>query len=294
VPSLGSGIPLPAAAPDLRGYHLEVIPTIVQFLTDLARARPVLLVLGDLHESDDVGLDLIMYLAHLAVRAPLLMAGALRDPDIEAGPGLRRMIEAMTRERLWLRIDLGCLSRRATDELVHALLPGVQVSAGTLADIYAQSRGNPLFVRELVDGISSHRDAAAADDGVPGASRLAAPPQTRARALTAMRLALLDDPLRRVLGLAAAAGAAEISLSQLQAGAAALEPPVAVPVLFDALERALRMRLLEERDEGYAFRHPVLRAALYDCLPRHRRDEFRTALTATDTAAHPIHRLTAT
>ena len=294
VPSLGSGIPLPAAAPDLRGYHLEVIPTIVQFLTDLARARPVLLVLGDLHESDDVGLDLIMYLAHLAVRAPLLMAGALRDPDIEAGPGLRRMIEAMTRERLWLRIDLGCLSRRATDELVHALLPGVQVSAGTLADIYAQSRGNPLFVRELVDGINSHRDAAAADDGVPGASRLAAPPQTRARALTAMRLALLDDPLRRVLGLAAAAGAAEISLSQLQAGAAALEPPVAVPVLFDALERALRMRLLEERDEGYAFRHPVVRTALYDCLPRHRRDEFRTALTATDTAAHPIHRLTAT
>jgi DNA-binding SARP family transcriptional activator len=278
VPSLGAGIVFPAPALDLRDYHLDLIPSIVQFLTDLARARPVLLILGDLHESDDVGLDLIMYLAHLAVRAPLLMAGALRDPDIEAGPGLRRMIEAMTRERLWLRIDLHCLSRRATDELVHALLPGVQVSAGTLADIYAQSRGNPLFVRELVDGISSYGDAA--DDGVPGSSRLAMPPQTRTRALTAMRLALLDDPLRRVLGLAAAAtaGAAEISLSQLQAGAAALEPPMAVPVLFDALERALRMRLLEEREEGYAFRHPVVRAALYDCLPRHRRDEFRGAL----------------
>lgn len=292
VPSLGTGIPVPAAAPDLRGYHLDLIPAIVQFLTDLARTQPVLLVLGDLHESDDVGLDLIMYLAHLAVRTPLLMVGALRDPDIEAGPGLRRMIEAMTRDRLWLRIDLHCLSRRATDELVHALLPGVQVSAGTLAEIYAQSRGNPLFVRELVDGISSY--GGAADDGVPGSSRLAVPPQTRARALTAMRLALLDDPLRRVLGLAASAGAAAISLSQLRAGAAALEPPVAVPVLFDALERALQMRLLEECDEGYAFRHPVLRAALYDCLPRHRRDEFRAALTATDTAIHPLRRLTAT
>jgi hypothetical protein len=88
-----------------------------------------------------------------------------------------------------------------------------------------------------------------------------------------------------VLGLAAAVGAAEISLSQLQAGAAALEPPVAVPVLFDALERALRMRMLEERDEGYAFRHPVVRTALYDCLPRHRRDEFRAALAASDAGA---------
>ena len=278
VPSLGTGIPLPAPAPDLRGYHLDLIPSIVQFLTDLARTKPVLLILGDLHEADDVGLDLIMYLAHLAVRTPLLMVGALCDPDIEAGPGLRRMIEAMTRERLWLRIDLHCLSPRATDQLVHALLPGVHVSAGTLAEIYAQSRGNPLFVRELVDGISSYGDAAAADDGVPGSSRLAAPPQTRTRALTAMRLALMDDPLRLLLGLAATADAAEISLSQLQAGAAALEPPVAVPVLLDALERALRMRLLEERDDGYTFRHPVVRTAMYDCLPRHRRDEFRAAL----------------
>ena len=284
VPSLVAGIPLPV--PDLRDYHLDLIPSIVQFLTGLAHRKPVLLVLGDLHEADAVGLDLIMYLAHLAVRAPLLMVGALRDPDIEAGPGLRRMIEAMTRERLWLRIDLHCLSQRATDQLVHALLPGVDVSAGTLAEIYAQSRGNPLFVRELVDGISSYGDAAAADDGVPGSLRLAAPPQTRTRALTAMRLALMDDPLRRVLGLAATVGAAEISLSQLQAGAAALEPPVAVPVLFDALERALRMRLLEERDEGYAFRHPVVRTAMYDCLPRHRRDEFRTALAASDAGAH--------
>ena len=49
---------------------------------------------------------------------------------------------------------------------------------------------------------------------------------------------------------------------------------------FDALDRALRMHILEERSGGYAFRHPVVRAALYDDLPRHRRDELRAALTA--------------
>lgn len=286
VPSLGSGIPLPDPGPDLRGYHLDLIPSIVQFLTDLTRTKPVLLVLGDLHEADAIGLDLVRYLAHLAIRAPLLIVGALRDPDIEAGAGLRRMIEAMTRERLWLRIDLHCLSRRATDQLVYAMLPGVHVGDNTLAEIYAQSRGNPLFVRELVDGLSSYGDSAAADDGFQGSSLLAARLQTHTRALTAMRLALLDDPLRRVLGLAASVGAAEISLSQLRAGAAALDPPVAVPALFDALERALRMRLLEERDEGYAFRHPVVRSALYECLPRHRRDEFRAALAVPDATAY--------
>jgi hypothetical protein len=190
------------------------------------------------------------------------------------------MIEAMTRERLWLRIDLHCLSWQATDQLVHAMLPSAHVSDDTLAHIYAQSRGNPLFVRELVQGMSAHGSPFAADEDCQDLSWLAARLPTRRRILIGMRLALMDEPLRRVLGLAAAVGATEISLSQLRAGAAALKPPVDIPVLFDALDRALRLRLLEERGEGYAFRHPVVRAALYDCLPRHRRDELRAALAA--------------
>ena len=282
VPSLGAGIPLPAPAPDLRDYYLDLFPSIVQFLMDLARTKPVLLVLGDLHEADAVGLDLIKYLAHLAVGTPLLMVGALRDPDIEADAYLSQMIEAMTRERLWLRIDLHCLSRQATDQLVQAVLPGAHVKDETLAQIHAQSRGNPLFVRELVEGMSAHDSPVAADEGCQDLSWLAARLPTRGRILIGMRLALMDEPLRRVLGLAAAVGATEISLSQLRAGAAALKPPVDIPVLFDALDRALRLRLLEERGEGYAFRHPVVRAALYDCLPRHRRDELRAALTTPD------------
>jgi DNA-binding SARP family transcriptional activator len=278
VPSLGPGGPFSVPVPDVRGYELDLITAIAQFLTDLARTKPVLLVLGDLHEADVVGLDLVRYLAHLAVRTPLLIAGALRDSDIEAGAALRRMIEAMTRERLWLRIELHCLSRRSTDQLVRAMLPDAHLSEDTLAEIYAQSRGNPLFVRELVDTVSSYGAPAPRQEGSHGSSPLAARVQTRTRALVSMRLALMDDPLRRVLGLVATAGTTGISSTQLRTGAAALEPPVAVPVLFDALDQALRMRVLEERDGGYAFRHPVLRAALYDGLPRHRRDEFRAAL----------------
>jgi DNA-binding SARP family transcriptional activator len=280
VPSLRSLVPLSAPLLDLRDYHLDLIPSIVQFLTNLARTQPVLLVLGDLHEADEVGLDLIRYLAHLAVRIPLLMVGALRDPDPDIGAGLRGMIEAMTRERLWSRIDLHCLTRRVTDQLVRALLAGIQVGDDTLAEIYAQSRGNPLLVRELADAISSYGDQARADGGSTGPSWLAGRLHARMRALTAMRLALMDEPLRQVLALAAAAGGIEISLRQLRAAAAALEPPLAVAVLFDALDRALRMHLIEERDSGYAFRHPVIRAAVYECLPRHRRDEFHSALAA--------------
>ena len=85
VPSLRGEVPPHTPAPDPRGYQLDLIPSVVQFLTDLGCAKPVLLVLGDLNEVDEVGLDLVRYLAHLAARGPLLIAGALRDPDLENG-----------------------------------------------------------------------------------------------------------------------------------------------------------------------------------------------------------------
>jgi predicted ATPase len=192
------------------------------------------------------------------------------------------MAEAMTRERLWLRMELRCLSRRATDQLVQVLLPGVDVSDDTLTGIYAASRGNPLFVQELVDGLGSGTDmAGAGTDYRDDPARLAARLPARTHALTALQLALMDQPLRRVLGLTAAVGATEISLNHLRAAAAALEPPLDVSVLFDALDCALRMRILEEREGDYAFRHPVVRAAVYDCLPGHRLHELHAALAAT-------------
>jgi DNA-binding SARP family transcriptional activator len=283
VPSLRSEIRGKDPGPGPRDYQLDLIPSVAQFLGDLARVKPVLLLLGDLHEIDGVGLDLVRYLAHLAVNEPLLIAGVLRDLDMEYEPRLRRMSEAMTREGLWVRIELHCLSRRSTDQLVRALLPDIVVSDALLAEIYEQSRGNPLFVRELADAMRG--DPSLLADGQRDSAWFAARLPTRARTLTDLRLSLMDKPLRQVLGLAAMAGDKEISVSQLRAGAEALEPPLPPAALLDALDCALRMHLLEEWGGGYAFRHPVVRTALVDSLPRHRRDEFRAAL-ATHRTGH--------
>jgi DNA-binding SARP family transcriptional activator len=281
VPALRSASRVKDPGPGPRDYHLDLIPSVAQFLRDLAHDKPVLLLLGDLREIDGVGLDLVRYLAHLAVNEPLLIAGVLRDLDMEYEPRLRQMCEAMTREGLWARIELHCLSRRSTAQLVRALLPGIAVSDTLLSEIYQQSRGNPLFVRELADAVRGDPSFLAnrQRDSAWFAARLPA----RARTLTDLRLALMDKPLRQVLGLAAMAGDQEVSVSQLRAGAEALEPPLPPAALLDALDCALRMHLLEEWGGGYAFRHPVVRTALIETLPRHRRDEFRAALAARKT-----------
>jgi predicted ATPase len=87
----------------------------------------------------------------------------------------------------------------------------------------------------------------------------------------------MEESVRRVLALVAANGM-EISLSDLRTGGAALHPPVSDAALFNALDRALAIRILEEREDSYAFRHPLVRSALYEDLSKHRRDELHAAL----------------
>jgi DNA-binding SARP family transcriptional activator len=282
VPSLGMRSQGATVAADPGDHHCDLIPAIVRLLTDLARAQPVLLVMGDLHDADSSSLNLLRYLAQLAVKRTWLMVGAAREEELAAATELRPMAEAMIRERLCQKIDLDCLSRQDCDQLVQALFPCGDIDAELAEHIYELSRGNPLFVEELV------REMREGSGLVPGpgdrheSSGAGARVPPRVRALTATRLAGMDETLRYVLGLAAVAGTAEISLSLLRTGAAALEPPVCDAALFDALDRALHMGLLEERRRGYAFRHPLVRSALCEGLSWHRRDQFHAALGVRD------------
>ena len=180
-------------------YHLDLIPAIVRLLTDLGRRQPVLLILGEFHDADPFSLDLVRYLAHLAVERPWLMVGAVREEEIEPGAELGRMLDATMRERLCLRLELHCLPRRDCDQLVRALLPGVRVGDEFLTRVYAQSRGNPLFVGELIRQIYDCDDPAL--DGADAEHSRRVP--SRVRELATMRLAAMDETLVQVLGLAA-------------------------------------------------------------------------------------------
>ena len=285
VPSLGmTGQPPPE--PDHRADDpLSLMPAIVRLLTDLARTRPVVLVLGDLHDLGRSSLDLLRYLAHLVGERRWLIVGTFREECLEAGSDLWHLIETITREDLCLRVALERLARPDCDQLVRAILAGGHVAGAALDYIYARSLGNPLFVEELVREMLGRSELVFAD----GSWRTSTSPSEcvppRVRALVAMRVAPMPENVRRVLALAAAVSDTEVRLSALRAGAAALEPAVSDSALFDALDCALEARLLEEREDGYAFRHPLVRSALYEELSQHRRAQLHAALGRT--AAEP-------
>jgi DNA-binding SARP family transcriptional activator len=283
VPSLGMRRQLPPLTDRPGDDHLYLVPTVVRLLTDLARTRPVVLVLGDLHASHYSTVHLLPYLALLAAQRRWLLVGSVRPEEVGATTELQHMIDVMTRERLCAHVNLSRLARLDCDRLVRRMLPGGQVSGELLERIYVRSLGNPLFAGELVREMVDRFELVLENGSWHAAFPLSAHVPTRVRALVAMRVAPLDDSVRRVLALVAAADAVEISLAALRSGAAALHPPVSDVTLFDALDRALKVGILEERKDAYAFAHPLVRSALYEDLPKHRRDQFRAALASATT-----------
>jgi DNA-binding SARP family transcriptional activator len=275
VPSLSAGDQLPPSADRPGDDHP---PAVVRLLSDLARTRPVVLVLGDLHDLHRSSLDLLLYLAHLAGHRRWLIAGTFRAEELEVGSEVWGVIEAALRERCCLHVGLQFLARPDCDQLVRALLPGGSVDAAVLDHIFAQSLGNPLFVEELVRELQERRELVLTG----GRWRTASAPSNcvpaRVRALVAMRVAPMEASVRRVLALVAVASGIAVSLTDLRSGAAALQPPVSDTVLFEALDRALEARILEERQDAFSFRHPLVRSALYEDLAKHRRDQLHAAL----------------
>jgi DNA-binding SARP family transcriptional activator len=277
VPSLEVTKQLPPSA-NRPGDDLYPVPAVVRLLTDLAHTQPVLLVLGDLDDLHSSSLDLLLYLAHLAVRRRWLIIGTFRDDGLEVGSERWRIIGATIRERLCLHVELEPLGRADCDRLVRGMLPGAAVGDPVLDHVHAWSRGNPLFVEELVREMRDRSELVRSNGSWRTAPSLPACVPARVRALVALRMAPIEKNVSRVLALAAAADGMEISLTDLRTGGAALNPPVSDVALFEALDRALDLRILEERDDAYAFRHPLVRSALYEDLSRHRRDQLHAAL----------------
>ena len=112
-------------------------------LREQAEPGPLVLFVDDVHWLDETSATL---LAQLVDADLVFLVGTVRA-DEPVSPSLAA---------LWLRarvrrVDLGELDKAGVDTLLHLVLGG-PVTPGTIAAIWSASRGNLLFVRELVLG----------------------------------------------------------------------------------------------------------------------------------------------
>ncbi|MFN8512578.1 MAG: AAA family ATPase [Thermomicrobiales bacterium] len=276
LPDLAPLVPGDAAQPN--GADIEkarLIRAIVGALSTLASRRPLLLIVEDLHWSDEGSLDLLLALARRAPALPIFLLATYRDGEIRRALG--DFLAATDREHLATEFPLARLALDETDAMLRAIF-GLDRSprADFVHALYRLTEGNPFFVEEVVKSLIAAGDIFYAD-GAWNRKPLEELRIPRSVLLAVQRrLDDLSDNARQLLSLAAVAGR--------QFDFALLE------VLTDHDERTL-VRLIkeliaaqlvvEEEEDHFGFRHALTRQAVYsDLLARERRALHRSVAEA--------------
>ena len=215
-------------------------------------AQPVVLVIDDLHWADQASIALWARLARSVRQVPLLLVGTMRPvPQRDDLLALRRAVGD------GVRLQLTGLTGAAVAELVAVLAGGRPDD--DLLRLADGAAGNPLYVTELVAALARSSSLVVTDAGA--AELTSGPAPSSLSAAIADRLGFVSGPVREVLQAAALLGV-DFTVADL---ATVLGRGVAD--LIPAVDEAHAAGVLGESGHGLRFRHPLIRAALYDEIP---------------------------
>jgi tetratricopeptide (TPR) repeat protein len=268
LPELARLLPdvIPATPLDPEQDRRRLAHAFLRLTAQLAAARPLLLVVEDLHWSDDASLDLLLHLARRLATHPIVLLLTYRSDEVN--PGLLHMLALLDRERLASELALPRLTPADVDAMLRAIFDQPQpIRADFLRAVHDLTDGNPFFVEEVIRSL------------VAGGDIFRAGGRWERRALAQLRIprSIHDAVLRRtrqlsaeaasVLRLAAVAGRC-FDFAELQALTGHSDAH-----LFDLVRELVAAQLVvEESADRFAFRHALTRQAIYaELLARERR-----------------------
>ncbi|WP_233574231.1 BTAD domain-containing putative transcriptional regulator [Amycolatopsis panacis] len=234
---------------------LGAVDRLLSLVDELCAQAPMVLVVDDLQWADESSLLVWHRLCAATRQLPLLLVAATRSaPDRPEVAQLRHGVEA----RAGLVLDLTPLDGTDVARLV-ARLVGAEPGPG-LRELAARAAGNPLYVREMMDvlvragAVVLARDRAEVDD--PAEFEV---PHSLLAAVD-RRLDFLPAETQDVLCWGALLGM-EFAVGDI---AAVLDRRPSD--LLGPLEEAVSGNVLIDTGTHLAFRHPLLRQALYNRL----------------------------
>ncbi|HWD47837.1 MAG TPA: adenylate/guanylate cyclase domain-containing protein [Actinomycetota bacterium] len=224
---------------------LAVCSGIRSLLEGLARRRPVVVVVDDLHWAEPAVAELVEYLRTFTRGAAVLLVVAAR-PQFLDGPA-RWTVDAAD-----ATLDLEPLLAGDAAELAARLCEPGALDVDASDRVVGLAEGNPLVLEELL--------------------RPGGPPfPSVVDAVVGAELDRLSASERAVLELASMAGPSFTCASVDALAAPQLRPQVGSLLLALARRRLLRVDGRERGEDGFAFRHRVLHEAAYRGVPKWRR-----------------------
>lgn len=235
VPELGDGAAQrELTSPDaLRGAVIALIEA-------AAERAPQVIVIEDLHWTDDSTLGMLSFLLRTLQSGRVLMVITCRSDDVRRGDAVSRFIAETTRARLIERLSLRRLDADAARQLVRQLA-GDSLTEAALERLMERVEGVPFFIEEV-------------------ACCAAGPLPDSLRDMLLVRFDQLDADARHVVRVASGA---EGMLSHTLLAELARLPDDRFD---DAIRAAVQGGMLSVDDDQYTFRHALLREAVHDDL----------------------------
>ncbi|HEU5214255.1 MAG TPA: adenylate/guanylate cyclase domain-containing protein [Gaiellaceae bacterium] len=215
----------------------------------LARRRPLVVLLEDVHWAEPTLLDLVEHVSRWSRGTPILLLCVARPELLEERPQWEGVV-----------VRLEPLSAGESTELLDALDIGGILSSQLRARVAETAQGNPLYTEQLF--------AMLADEARAAAELVALPPTIQA--LLAARLDRLDPVERDVVERAAVIG------KEFWPGAVAFLGD-GDEVLGTTLLTLVRREFVEPAvssfpgEDGFRFRHALIRDAAYAGIPKRTR-----------------------
>lgn len=247
----------PSTVRDAEEARFRLNVAVTALLTRLASARPVAVVLDDLHWADVASLRMLEHLAGELRQASILVVATYRDVEVSRDHPLSDALATISRLPVVERIMLSGLGVEEVGSYVSSVA-GFEPTPASVRMIHERTEGNPFFVAELTRLLQNE---GALNDDASLALGSAIPANVRDVILR--RVSRLPDASERVLTSGAVIGR-EFPVDLL----ASVEGLDWDGVL-DLIEPAIASRVLVAGTSAmgrYRFSHGLVRETLYDNL----------------------------
>jgi predicted ATPase len=245
----------------------ELFPRVRAMLEALARSRPLVLVLDDVHWAEPALLDLVEDVARTSRGAPLLAVCLARPELLDGRPGWSGGLPNAS------SLLLEPLDEAETERLLDHLLGASDLPDPVRSYIVGAAEGNPLFLEEMLASLVEG-DVLQRQGGRWTTTESVIRVPASINALIAARIDRLADEDRLLLELASVEGV-QFSRHVL----AELVPEALRSDLAGRLDGLVRRELVRPDEAGsFRFRHQLIREAAYASMTKQARAELHTRL----------------
>ncbi|HEU4700130.1 MAG TPA: AAA family ATPase, partial [Gemmatimonadales bacterium] len=255
----------PAVESEGEASRIRLTEAFHELLTAVAEEHPVILIIDDLHFTDDASLAVLHLVLRKSRRQPLQVVLLTRSEELLKSPSAARLRENATALGFAV-LEVPPLTEDETEELIRSLVPaeGPQPGPTVRRRLLQGSAGYPMVAELLVQDWLEHGDRCLALSVTAMTTELAPQAGSAAayHAIVDRVMRSLDPTTRNVLSLASILGSRLNDVSKY----ALLD--LTMGQTMASLARLTDLRLLRDGAHGLEFVNELVRGQVYTATPK--------------------------